>query len=101
MADESKKDQQMKNQNGRSVLVISAEDIKEAASASQATSDWLGYLTTATKVVEKNNFSWGILHSKNTPGFNIENLKKKLKCILIIQKQIECFREINILVLQI
>ncbi|WP_288390002.1 hypothetical protein [uncultured Acinetobacter sp.] len=76
MADESKKDQQMKNQNGRSVLVISAEDIKEAASASQNASDWLGYLTTGTKVVEKNNFSWGILHSKNTPGFNIENLKK-------------------------
>ncbi|EPF70577.1 hypothetical protein GCM10025882_23840 [Acinetobacter gyllenbergii] len=76
MVDESKKDQQMKNQNGRSVLVISAEDVKDAASASQTASDWLGYLTTGTKVVEKNNFAWGVLHSKNSPGFSLENLKK-------------------------
>lgn len=55
----------MKNQNSRSVLVISAEDIKEAASASQTASDWLGYLTTGTKVVEKITFH-GVFYTLKT-----------------------------------
>jgi len=79
MADDKKTQTQKINQNGRPVLVVSNEDIKSAASAAENTADWLGYLTTGAKVVDKNNFFWGLFHSTSTPPFSMERLKEIAK----------------------
>lgn len=75
MANEKPQDKQKVNQNGRSVYVISPT-IKAASSEAQTASTYIGVLTNSTKLIEKNNFSWGLLHSKNTPPISFERLKK-------------------------
>lgn len=75
MANETEQKKQMKNQNGRSVLVISNQNIDDAAKIGQTTSDILGYLTTGVKVIDKNNFYWEVLHSTNPPTWGVERLK--------------------------
>ncbi|TCM69246.1 hypothetical protein EC844_103193 [Acinetobacter calcoaceticus] len=78
MAD--KKDQIQKiNQNGRPTLVISKEEIEKAANAGGLTSDWLGYLTTGTMIINKNTFSWGLLHSNTAPAFSAARFKEIFK----------------------
>lgn len=62
------------NQNGRPVYLFSPSQ-KEAASTAQDTSTYIGVLTNSTKLIEKNNFAWGLLHSKNTPPFSLERIK--------------------------
>lgn len=79
MAEDKKQQTQKTNQNGRPVLVLSHETLKTAASAGQTTADWIGELTTGTKIIEKNNFHWGLLHSTTTPAISKERLKEILK----------------------
>ena len=75
MADEKKQSEQKRNQNGKSVLVISDKSLEDAAKVSDSTATTLGYLTAGTKVIDKNNFSWDLFHSKNPPSWGIERLK--------------------------
>lgn len=76
MSDDSKKEQQMKNKNGRSTLVLSTQNLQDISDKSADSSKYIGYLATGTKIFEKNNFSWGIFHSKTTPPLSLERLKK-------------------------
>ena len=79
MAEDKKQQTQKINQNGRPVLVLSHETFKTAASVGQTTTDWIGELTTGTKIIEQNNFHWGLLHSTTTPAISKERLKEILK----------------------
>ena len=73
------------NQNGRPVYLFSPSQ-KEAASTAQDTSTYIGVLTNSTKLIEKNNFSWGLLHSKNTPSFSLERIKKATSASMYYHK---------------
>ncbi|KQF34917.1 hypothetical protein RFK95_18710 [Acinetobacter pittii] len=73
------------NQNGRPVYLFSPSQ-KEAASTAQDTSTYIGVLTNSTKLIEKNNFSWGLLHSKNTPPFSLERIKKATSASMYYHK---------------
>ncbi len=79
MAEDKKQQTQKTNQNGRPVLVLSHETLKTAASAGQTTTEWMGRLTIGTKIIEQNNFHWGLLHSTTTPAISKERLKEILK----------------------
>ncbi|ENU09867.1 hypothetical protein [Acinetobacter calcoaceticus] len=73
------------NQNGRPIYLFSPSQ-KEAASTAQDTSTYIGVLTNSTKLIEKNNFSWGLLHSKNTPPFSLERIKKATSASMYYHK---------------
>ncbi|MDX8255204.1 hypothetical protein [Acinetobacter pittii] len=73
------------NQNGRPVYLFSPSQ-KEAASTAQDTSTYIGVLTNSTKLIEKNNFAWGLLHSKNTPPFSLERIKKSTNARMYFYK---------------
>lgn len=79
MAEDKKQQIQKTNQNGRPVLVLSHETLKTAASVGQTTTEWMGRLTIGTKIIEQNNFHWGLLHSTTTPAISKERLKEILK----------------------
>ncbi|AOA58026.1 hypothetical protein [Acinetobacter larvae] len=67
-------EEQQKNQNGRSVLVISEDNFNKVIDLSGNIQDAITYTTDGAKLVEKHNFSWGLLHSKTTVPFSLDHM---------------------------
>lgn len=75
MKDETKLPEQKQNRNGNPILVLH-DKTKDYQNVVSTTAEAVGVLTNGVKVYDKNNFSWGIYHSKTSPTLSLERLKQ-------------------------
>lgn len=79
MSSEDKNKNQKVNRYGRPVVVYKNEYLEQAVKNVSKVSDTFGYLKDGASVFEDYNFSWWLIHSKNTPLLSKERLEEAKK----------------------